>query len=489
MKRLIVSSLVLFALASSVSAKEGNMKQVRTFMSYSYPIDPVRIVSIPDMDISYALASTLVAWDKDKQISGAVAGKWDRTSSTVCKFTIKPGLKWSDGAPVTGDQIKTSFEAAFKNHPSDLRSLINIVKAIRVINISTIEFQIHEGADSELLGKLTEPNYGVLKINSQGKIDASVTTGPFYLAKNTSEELVLKKNPHWYLANQEMPDEVVIRRPDANLNLSEVLLSDSWANLVEVNSLLTKDLMDLYRKDNFELWTRPLDKVFLIQLSNKSAKNDGPALIRYLSAKLNRSELTKGLSGFSLASQVFPIGYQLHDDAVIQNLKTDALPETFKKRPVQIMISKSRVNPMLQANIEKSLKEARLLCEFKFTTLDKISENKKKGEYDLYIGTMGLADPDPEGVMSYYFEGETPVVQAGNEPFLKNLDAARKIQDTSARLKAMRSVMTDATLKGHLLPLFHLSTVGIARTEIDLSLVPKSDESVTLSKIRFKKGK
>lgn len=488
MKRLIMSSFLLVVLTQAVSAKEGTMKQVRTLMSYSYPVDPVKIVSIPDMDISYALASTLVAWDKDKQISSAVAEKWDRISPTVLKFNIKSGLKWSDGSPVTAEQIKLSFETAFKNHAADLRSLINIIKSIKTVGSDALEFQIHDGADKEILGKLTEPNYGILKITAKGEVDTSVTTGAFYLAKNTKDELVLKKNIHWHFASAEMPDEIIIRRPDSSINLPEVLLTDKWANLIEVNSLLSKELMDRYQMEKFEVWTRPLDKVFLLQLSNKSAKGDGPALIRYLNAKLNRLEITRGLSGFTLATQVFPVGYQLHDESVVQLQKSQALPESYKKRTVQIMVSKSRVSPALQANLEKALAEAGLKVEFKFTTLDKISENKKKGDYDLYVGTMGLADPDPEGVMSYYFEGDTPVVQAGNEPFLKNLDEARKIQDSSKRLKALRGVMTDATQKGHLLPLFHLSTVGIARSELDLSLVPKSDESVTLSKIRFKKG-
>jgi MarR-like DNA-binding transcriptional regulator SgrR of sgrS sRNA len=488
MNRFYVSCILLIAFTESASAKVKPMKQIRTLMSYSYPVDPVKIVSIADMDLSYALATTLVAWDKDKQVAAALAGSWERVSPTLSKFKIRNGLKWSDGTAVTASQVKISFEAAFKAHPADLRSLINIVKSLNAANAETIEFHIHEGADTELLGKLTEPNYGILKIGPGGMPDSSVTTGAFYLSQTTASELTLKKNPHWYLANDNMPDEVIIKRPDPAVDLSQVLLNDSWANLAEVSSLVPKELMDRYRAENFQVWTRPLDKVLLIQLSNRSAKADGPALLRYLNAKLDREQLTKGLSGFSIASQVFPEGYQLHDATPAKKLTVVAVPKVFTKRPVQILISKSRVSPALQANIESALNGAGLQYELRFTTLDKISENKKKGDYDIYIGTMGLADPDPEGVMSYYFEGNTPVVQPGNESFLKSLDAARKIKDSQARIRALRGVMTEATEKGHILPLFHLSTVAIGRSNLDFSSVPKSDESVTLSKIRFKKG-
>lgn len=488
MNRFFVSCLLLAAFTESASAKEKPMKQIRTLMTYSYPVDPVKIVSIADMDLSYALTSTLVAWDKDKQVAAALASSWERVSPTLTRFKIRNGLKWSDGNTVIAPQVKQSFEAAFKAHPSDLRSLINIVKSINVMDTETIEFHTHEGADTELLSKLTEPNYGILKIGPSGRPDTSVTTGAFYLSNATENELTLTKNPNWYLANNDMPNEVVIKRPDAAVDMSQALLNDSWPNLVEVSSLVPKEMMDRYRSEGFQVWTRPLDKVLLIQLSNRSAKKNGPALLRYLSAKLDREQLTKGLSGFSLATQVFPKGYQLHDDTPVQKQTNVAMPEAFLKRPLQVLVSKSRVSPTLQGNLESALKSAGLKYELRFTALDKISENKKKGEYDIYVGTMGLADPDPEGVMSYYFEGDTPVVQPGNESFLKSLDSARKIKDSLARIKALRAVMTEATAKGHILPLFHLSTVAIGCADLDFSSVPKSDESVTLSKIRFKKG-
>jgi len=90
--------------------------------------------------------------------------------------------------------------------------------------------------------------------------------------------------------------------------------------------------------------------------------------------------------------------------------------------------------------------------------------------------------------MSFYFENDFRIIPELGEPYLKRLDAARKISDENKRVDAMRNILTDATYKGHIVPLFHLSTMGIARQEIDLSQVPLTDESVTLSKIRFRES-
>jgi peptide/nickel transport system substrate-binding protein len=481
--------LIVCLFCPKLFAKEKTMKQVRTFMSYSFPVDPVRMVSIPDMDLSYALGSTLVQWDKDKQLSGAIASSWSPTSETTYTFKIRKGLKWSDNTLVTALDIKRSFERAFKDYPEDLRSLIHLTKSINVLSDDTIEFHLNsKTSESGLLGKLTEPNYGILKIRHDGSIDLSITTGAFFVVKNTQDELILKKNPNWILMSDLMPEEVVIKKPTDSTDLQTVLLENEWPNLVETNSLLSKELMERYQKNNFKIWTRPFDKIFLFQLSKNFVNNEGPELLKYLRKNLNRKSLIDGLSGLSLTEQVFPMGYQLFDEQIPKSEEDVKLPAQFKKKPLQILVCPARVNKTLQDKIKKVITDAiGVEPQIKLTTLDKLGSHKRAGDYDIYVGTVGLADPDPEGIMSYYFEGITPIIQSGHEHFLNKLDASRKETDLAKKMKLMRSLMTEATVKGHILPLFHLSTVGIGREELDFSSIPTSDESVTLSKIRFKR--
>lgn len=478
--------LIVCLFSPALFAKEKTMKQVRTFMSYSFPIDPVRIISIPDMDLSYALGSTLVEWDKDKQLSGAIASSWSPTSENIYTFKIRKGLKWSDNSLVTALDIKRSFERSFKDYPEDLRSLIHLIKNIKAVSDDTIEFHLNtKTSESGLLGKLTEPNYGILKTTQDGKIDLSVTTGAFFITKNTQDELILKKNPNWFLASDQMAEIIVIRKPTDSIDLQVVLFENEWPNLVETNSLLAKDLMERYQKNNFKIWTKPFDKIFLFQLSKNFVNNEGPELLKYLRENLNRKNLVDGLSGLSLTEQMFPLGYHLYDEQIPKPKQDIKLPAQFKKKPLHILCL-ARLNKKLQANIKKVITDAiGIEPKITLTTLDKLGLHKRTGDYDIYVSTLGLADPDPEGVMSYYFEGATPIVQAGDEQFVDKLDTSRKESDPAKKIKLMRLLMTEATIKGHILPLFHLSTVGIGRDELDFSFIPKSDESVTLSKIRF----
>ena len=487
---LALLGLVLMAQEGLAVDSSKNLRQVRTYMPYSVPIDPVKMVLIPDMDLSYALGGTLVEWGKRKEFAPGVAKRWEEIDEKTIRFTIRDGLKWSDGSVVTSIQIKQSFERALKKYPDDLRSLAKLLSEIRCPSASTVDFVLSVPAkDSGLIGKLTEPNYGVLKVTNPGEIDLNVTTGPFYIEKQDKDGLTLKRNPNWYHANTEMPEEVVIRRPGSDFDSETILLKDSWANLIETSSMIRAESLAAYQKGHFQIWKRPLDKMGVFQLGKSAANADGFALLRYLRKNFDRKKLFQGLDGFEVTAQAFPRGYQLHDLHFKCDESDAKLPEKYKKNPVRVLLSPARINSILRANLESEIERVTGVKPVIVSIpLQEVGSRRKGIDYDFYAGTIGMADPDPEGIMSYYFEGDLPMVPPSAENYVAKLDQARKEPDREKRLKLMTAIMTDATCKGHTLPLYHLSTVGIGRPELDFSNVPLTDESITLSKIRFKTG-
>jgi len=492
MKRTITLLSVLILMEGGLAmGNSQTLRQVRTYMPYSVPIDPVKMVTIPDMNLSYALAGTLVEWDKHKEISSAVASHWEVIDGKIYRFHIRSGLKWSDGSRVVSSQVKASFDRALKKYPADLRSLGNLLVEIRCPSDEAIDFVLNvKASEANILGKLTEPNYGILKVNGAGDLDLSVTTGPFYISKQSTNEVTLARNTNWIKANTDMPEEVIIRRPGGDDFSSEsILIKDPWANMIETSSMINADVVAQYEKGHFQIWKRPLDKMGLFQMGHTRANPTGFGLFRYLRKTMKKENLFRGLSGFETTDQAFPRGYQLHDSKFKCDDSEVKLPDEYKSRPVKLVLSPARISKALQANIEAEIERVTgIKPAVTSIPLQDVGKVKKFGDYDIYAGTMGMADPDPEGIMSYYFEGETPLVPRSSENFVARLDQARKEQNKDKRTQAMTAIMTDATCKGHLLPLYHVSTVGIGRPELDFSGVPLTDESITLSKIRFKTG-
>jgi hypothetical protein len=58
--------------------------EVRTYMPFSFPIDPAQIQITPERKLSYALATTLVVWDDGKGIAVGLANHWKAESHGIC---------------------------------------------------------------------------------------------------------------------------------------------------------------------------------------------------------------------------------------------------------------------------------------------------------------------------------------------------------------------------------------------------------------------
>ncbi|MCM0604511.1 MAG: hypothetical protein KA715_00300 [Xanthomonadaceae bacterium] len=464
--------------------------QIRTYMAFSQPIDPARILTIPDMDLSYALGSTLVRWDDHKQIAPGIAQRWEIISEKTYRFTLRDGLKWSNNDLVKSIEVKQSIERGLKTYPDDHRSLANLIDRIECPDATHVDIITKTPAkDSGLLGKLTEPNYSLLKIKSDDQIDLKISSGAFALKSMNENEVVLVQNANWFKFSPDMAKEVIIRQPPITFDSQKGLLSDPWANMIETSSLIDADTQRAYEKSNYHIWKRPIDKVFLVRLSPKLENTDGFQLLRFLRDRLDKKVILNGLSGISAGDQVFPVSFHLHDPSYAVKTKEKSLPSSLGKRPLEVIYTPSRVPQNLVENFKKAITDAYGVAPKMIPVgLKESFVRREKSDFDLHLGTMGLADPDPEGIMSFYLENNPPVIPKGDGVFLTRLDEARKEKDFSKRVKIFRGIITDATLGGYILPVFHLSTVGIGKPELDFSQVSQSDESVTLSKVRFRKA-
>ncbi len=484
----LICTMAFLRGSDSVGSNGDIMHEVRTYMSYTWPVDPAKTITLAEMDLSYALGTTLVEWGPSKQIVAGAASKWEPVGENTLRFTLRDGLKWSDGEEVTSEEVKLCLERGMAAHPEDWRSLHNIVAHIVTPSYHVVEFKLRApGNPDSLLGKLTESNFAILKIN-HGKVDVTKTTGPFYATKLSENELELQANPNYIHHSEKIASTVIIRQTPKGMSPQDILLQDKWPNLVQLSSIIPDSTFQKYKSENFDFWKRPTDRVFIFQMGKRTFNEDGKALFRFLYSKIKRENLVLGLSGYDLTAQLFPRGYPLHDPTFDKaKVSMTDLPATFKNRPLEIMLSPERVSPILQKNIESEITritghKPKIIQ----VQMNEVMDQYKNGQYDFYVGTVGLADPDPEGLMSFYFENDFKIVPEVGENFIDRLNTARRQKSDETRVANMRAILTDATYKGHIVPLFHLSTVGIARGDIDLSQVPITDESVTLSKIRFK---
>ncbi len=467
--------------------KMASNQEIRMYMPFTSPIDPARIRTMPDMVLSFALGGTLVEWSKSKDIVSAVMGRWEVIGSKTFRFHLRKNAKWSNGDSITSSDVKRSFERAIKDYPKDLRSLSKILEKIEPHSETAIDFKLKVNAsESNLLGKLTEANYCVIKIDSEGKIDLSQTAGPFFVKKTDKEEIVLAANPHWHRFDSGMSKQITIRWPKDITDLHQVLLEEDWPNLIEFSSLISSDLLKAYQEKGYSLWERSIDRIYTFTPGKQGELKDRLDLMQFLASSLDRERLTQNLSGYQFADQIFSDGYELFDPELSFNKKPISLPKKYQSRPLNILMARLALPKEMESNLIAAIERA----TGRKPNIIKITDYMKQlreGDYDLYAGWVGLADPDIEGVMSFYIEGDAAPITNEGADYIARLDQARKASSGVEKINLMRSILSDATQSGRIVPLFHFSTIGIAKPGVDLSQISKTDEAVTLSEIRFKK--
>ena len=491
MKYLTTLLVVLSTIFGEATMLNDSKKTVKTYLPFTLPVDPANVRTLVDLDLSYALADTLVGWSSTRELVSGLAESWKPTGEKEITFILSHKAKWSDGSDITADQVVKSLLRAKRAHSDSLKTLFELIVAIEARNSRTVVFKLNESVEkSGIVRKLTEPMYGIVSVNENESLNLKKTTGAFTLVAMTTEELTLVVNKTWMTYRSNIPDAVVIRRPPPGDELQDSFLKDSWANLLGATSLITKNTAKKYEDAHYTVWHRDLDKVFFLAPSPKLANEDGRTLLKFLGQNINHQSIVRGLSGFTLTDQFFPNGYVLFDPEFQKKTGKDVAPKEYMKRPLIVLGAQSRLSVDLQENLAIAIKESLgVKPKFQIVPLNEFEKARAAGEYDILAGALPVNDPNVEGAMGFFF-GLTPPIIANAGIEEKNFGArvvkARKFEDQVARNLEYRKIFTLAVQEGTILPLFHYSTIVIAKEGIDLSLVPTTDETVAFSKVRFK---
>jgi MarR-like DNA-binding transcriptional regulator SgrR of sgrS sRNA len=476
---------------SLAQAKELKMategKIVRTYMSLPKEVDPAHILTMADLDLSYALASTLVEWDDSRQPVGALSEKWDFPKPNVIRFHLRDAIQWSNGDKILAREVCASFERAKKKYLDELQSLFDVVSGIRCPNDNTVEFETKTTvAESNILRKITEPMYGLVDVRDDGNLSLKRSSGPFLVQKVSPTELVLVKNKHWYKDSAAIAEKIELRPAPVDTNVVAQFVKDPWANMISANSLQPKAVVDEFKTKGFDIWQRSYDKIFYLAPSKTFLKEFGSRPLKALGRQIHVEDIMPGLSGFTPTEQFFPRGYVLHS----LNFKTEpekSVPDF--KRPLRILMPATPSGLAVRESLPKEIERLTgKKPELILVKPNEIGEAKGKEVYDILACNLAVDDPNFEGAMAFFFAGNSPLIPSGmgENNFVEKIANAKFLKTDAERIEAMRSVISKATQEGYVVPLFHFASLTVGKNGIDLSRVPLTKETIPFSQIRFK---
>jgi ABC-type transport system substrate-binding protein len=138
-----------------------------------------------------------------------LAASWTWDGDKVWKFHLRPDARWSDGSPVTGEQIVELMHELASGTHRHLQKLRDL-KSVAFDEPSQVLTLVFGSTTTDaILHELSLADAILYRRDQAGKPRWDVTSGPYYVSTFVpGRELELRKNRHSVLASAEAPDGV-----------------------------------------------------------------------------------------------------------------------------------------------------------------------------------------------------------------------------------------------------------------------------------------
>jgi peptide/nickel transport system substrate-binding protein len=269
---------------------------------------------------------TLVFRTPALETAPGLATKWEMKDPTTWVFTLREGVKFHDGAPLTAEDVVFSIERA-KAPPSDFRNTIDTIAAAKAtgpleVTITTtgpnviLPIQLNE---IFILSKAWAEKHGVTRAQNRGQGEETYAvrhangTGPFKLdIREPDTRTVMVRNENWWGAKL-FPGNIdrIEYTPVANAATRVAALLSGRLDFVLDTPL--QDLPRVERTPGFKLTTVPEVRTIFLGLDVASAQL--------------RSSNVKGKNPFADANVREAMAMAIDADAIVKRImRGQALP-------------------------------------------------------------------------------------------------------------------------------------------------------------------
>ncbi|MER6531262.1 ABC transporter substrate-binding protein [Streptomyces sp. NPDC001508] len=228
-------------------------------------------------------------------------------------FHLRPGLKFSDGAPLDASAVKAAVERAKKQQNSALFGDLTSIKSVdakgldAVVHLTQVDYQI-----PQLLGERVLQIASPKAAANPSKLDQNpVGAGPFVVEQLVpGTKVLLKKNPdYWDAKNIHIDNVELTSAPDATTVVSG--LQTGVYNFADIDPSQAKSA----KQAGLDVFIQPGFNASNISLNVNKAPFDNDKVVDAVRYAVDRKEFVDKLTfGYGEATdQPFPKGYVAYD--------------------------------------------------------------------------------------------------------------------------------------------------------------------------------
>jgi peptide/nickel transport system substrate-binding protein len=257
-----------------------------TMLSYGFVYEPLVYVNPLQQGKTTPMLASSYAWSNGNK---------------TLTFTIRSGVKWSDGTPMTANDVAYTFNLTKKNSALDLTGAWSVLSSVTASgNTVTMNFSkvavpyfyyiadqvpiVPEHVFSKISNPVTDP------------VKAPIGTGPFTMSKCTPQNITYKANPNYWQPG--LPKVKTIQYPAYTSNNTA---NDDLANgSAQWGGQYIPGIKTFYtaKSPDFKYWFPPTVNVTLIpNLTDPQLKN--LKVRQAISYAINRTQVSNtGESGY-----------------------------------------------------------------------------------------------------------------------------------------------------------------------------------------------
>jgi len=350
-------------------------------------------------------------------------------------FQLRPGVKFSDGTPLTADDVAFSIEREAANSSGPLSFLDFAVKKVTAQGTSTVVVTLSQPW-APFLSDISVFANAILPKNFGGKSESAffthpVGTGPFLLDTLTPDSnLTLKRNPGYWQSGKPYLDSVTINYVTDD-NQRVLQLSGGQAQLID--SVPPANVASLQAKPGFVVKKYPAWQVDLLVFNEKLPQFADRHVRRAITYAINRPALVAATSfGTAQAGgSFFPpsLQYYAADTPVLAYSVADAKAELAQSKypngfSTSLLISGGvqKWSEFAQI-IQQQLAAINIKVQIKSLDHAAFESTFQKLDYDMFIDYAINDISDPDEMASF----EVDVKNGGSQSYWSNYDNPQAI--------------------------------------------------------------
>ncbi|MCQ0093876.1 ABC transporter substrate-binding protein [Roseovarius sp. M141] len=332
------------ATATALLLGAGSMVSAQT-LNFAYDADPVSLdpheqLSGGTLQMSHMTFDPLVRWNADHGFDPRLATEWERVDDTTMRFTLREGVKFHSGNPMTAEDVVWTIERLKSS--ADFKSIFAGWTTVTAIDDTTVEIKT-DGPSPLVLNTATyvfpmdkkfyeEGGAGIAKHGDSFASKNMSGTGPFTVSeREQGVKMVFKRNPDYWDTDSPGNVQTAVLTPikEAPTRVAALLSGD----VDFIAPVPPTDLERIRNDDKVDLITLPGTRIITLQLNGKRNEALANPKVRLAMANAINNEgiVQKIMKGFgTVAAQNSPAGYDGHNPDLLPRFdvaKAQALME------------------------------------------------------------------------------------------------------------------------------------------------------------------